>query len=78
MQINDKYSLNFFAVFYAKTVGYILLMLPMAFIFITNSIQKADVYFFSTNAFIEAWNNFQIIGNKCEIYMNKSQDFHFV
>ncbi|XP_075151288.1 engulfment ABC Transporter in the ovary isoform X2 [Haematobia irritans] len=59
-------SVFFNTVFYAKTVGNILLILPMAFMFITNSIWKADVYLFSANSFIEAWNSFQIMGNKYE------------
>ncbi|XP_013113812.2 ATP-binding cassette sub-family A member 2 [Stomoxys calcitrans] len=59
-------SVFFNTVFYAKTLGYLLLFLPMAFRFITSSIRKADVYLFSMNAFIEAWNSFQIMGNKYE------------
>ncbi|XP_073824278.1 engulfment ABC Transporter in the ovary [Musca autumnalis] len=59
-------SVFFNTVFYAKNVGYILFYLPMTLLFVTNSIGKADTYLFSTNAFIDAWSSFQIMGNKYE------------
>ncbi|XP_011295390.1 ATP-binding cassette sub-family A member 17 isoform X2 [Musca domestica] len=59
-------SVFFNTVFYAKTFGFPLLIAPLAFKFISNSVGRADVYLFTLNAFTEAWNTFQIVGNKYE------------
>ncbi|XP_037819690.1 ATP-binding cassette sub-family A member 3 [Lucilia sericata] len=59
-------SVLFNSVFYAKNCGYLLILPPFIFAYIEGAIQNIFIRIFSLNAFIDAWNSFQIFGNKYE------------
>lgn len=59
-------TLFYFTVFYAKNCGYLLILPTLAFTYIEGIMQKIFIRLFSLNAFIDAWNSFQLFGNKCK------------
>ncbi|KAL9874745.1 phospholipid-transporting ATPase ABCA3-like isoform 1-T1 [Glossina fuscipes fuscipes] len=62
MSFSYLISVFFNEVFHAKVCSFFLHCVPFTFLQIPN---KVGVYLFSFNAFYEAWEVFQIFGNKC-------------